>query len=226
MITSLGLNMVVRDEAHRIATTLEAVLPLVDEAVIVDQSSDDDTADICREAGATVLSDVAHGYCEPSRQLALDATKSDWVLVLDADERCSDEFVADMRTLDAHLQVRVKVGAKIAGEVMGVGQPIYRIFRRRDFYCKAQIHSCPLPFEALTPSMGLWILPYVGIWDEKSWAELLGGLENYERLGRTDVDWLVRAREAGVTGPELDAMTRPERHALGFGPTTQEAPVG
>lgn len=226
MIRSLALNMVVHNEAHRIARTLGRVLSLVDEAIIVDQSSTDGTAEICHEMGATVIRDVHHGHCEPSRQIALGATQSDWVLVLDADEHCADEFAGGMRGLDAHLQVRVRVGAKIAGEAMRIGPPIYRIFRRREFYCKPTLHSCPLPFEPITESMGLWVVPGVAIWDEKTWVELIAGFESYERLGRTDVEWLYLARGHGVSGEDLDAMTPSERHELGFVPMGELARHG
>lgn len=218
MISTLALNMVVHDEAHRIAATLEHVLPLVDEAVVVDQSSTDGTRDVLASYGVTVLDDVCHGYCEPSRQAALDATASEWVLVLDADEEPSEDFIAELRTLDRYPQFRVRIGLAVAGETFVIGKSVFRMFRKRDFYCKPVLHSCPLPHEPLTPSMGLVVLPYVAIWNTKSWEEMLEDDERYERLGRGDIPWLHLARARGVSGAELDAMTLDERHSLGFAP--------
>lgn len=219
MIEALALNMVTYNEAHRITETLLRVLPLVDEAVVVDQSSTDGTAQLARQAGATVLTDRHHGFCEASRQMAMDATTSDWILLLDADERCAPRFVAELRDLDRHAQVRLRIGQKVAGEVFVVGRSVFRLFKRTEFHHPPKIHTCPIPYQLLTPSMGSHLLPYVAIWDEKTWTELLTGMESYEALGRTDgCELLFLARQHGLDGPALDAMTRQERHALGFHP--------
>lgn len=219
MIRSLALNMVVRNEAHRLAATLAQALPLVDEAVIVDQSSTDGSAGIARDAGAAVLTDIHHGYCEPSRQMAMDATRSEWILLLDADEHCSEPFIEEMRDLDRHLQIRLRIGQRVNGEVFVVGRSVFRLFRKTEFHHPPKIHTCPIPHQLLTPSMGSWLLPYVAIWDEKNWTELLDGFAGYEALGRTDgCEFLFLARELGLSGPDLDAMSQEERHALGFKP--------
>jgi glycosyltransferase involved in cell wall biosynthesis len=225
-IQSLALNMVVRNEAHRIRQTLEAVLPLVDEAIIVDQESTDGTPDICADMGVTVYRDQHHGYCEPSRQLAMDKTTSAWILVMDADESPTAEFTDELRSLDKHLQVRLRIGAKVGGEVQDIGRPVFRLIQRDRFYHKAEIHSCPLPNEVLTPSMGLFVLPYIALWDTKTWAEYLDGLANYETLlhvhpkmaihAEHNHTFLHLANSLGLTGADLDAMPAEKRRALGF----------
>lgn len=226
MIQSLALNMVTYNESHRIRSTLEAVLPLVDEAVIVDQDSTDGTPDICEEMGVTVYRDHHYGYCEPSRQMAMDKTHSAWILVMDADESPTPEFTEELRSLDKHLQVRLRIGAKVGGEVQCIGRPVFRLIQRDRFYHKPDIHSCPLPYEVLTPSMGLFVLPYVALWDTKTWVEYLDGLANYETLIHVDPKMLIHAEHnhtflhlansLGLTGVDLDAMAVEERHALGF----------
>jgi glycosyltransferase involved in cell wall biosynthesis len=226
VIRSLALNMVVYNEAHRIRQTLEQVLPLVDEVVIIDQDSTDGTPDICEAMGATVHSDAHHGYCEPSRQLAMDKTHSDWILVMDADEAPTSEFIAELRSMDRHLQVRLRIGAKVGGEVQNIGPPVYRLIRRGRFYHRPDIHTCPLPFEPMTRSMGCFVPEYVALWDTKTWVEYLSGLANYETLlhvhpkmayhAEHNHTFLHRAKTLGLTGVDLDAMTLEERHALGF----------
>lgn len=227
MIKSLALNMVTYNEAHRIRQMLEAVLPLVDEAVIIDQASTDGTPDICEEMGATVYRDHHYGYCEPSRQMAMDKTGSAWILVMDADESLTPEFAEELRSLDKHLQVRLRIGAMVGGEVMCAGgRPVFRLIQRDRFYHKPDIHSCPLPYEVLTPSMGLHVLPYVALWDTKTWVEYLDGLANYETLLHVDPKMRIHAEHnhtflhlansLGLTGADLDAMAVEERHALGF----------
>lgn len=218
MIKTLALNMVVHNEAHRLEETLKRASFLVDEMVIVDQESTDDTADIAHGFGAKVLTDTCTGFAESSRQLALDNTDSTWVLSLDADEYCAEQFAEELRWMDQYRQVMVRQGCRIAGEYHKVGPPLFRIFQAKEFFYLPKMHTYAQPWSVVTPSMGRYTLPYVAIWDEKSWAELLEGFEAYERLGSPGIEWLHLARRLGVTGAELDAMTVEERHALGFNP--------
>lgn len=222
MIQSLALNMVVYNEAHRIRTTLERILPLVDEAVIIDQSSTDGTAEICEEMGATVYSDRHYGWAEPSRQMAIDKTHAPWILVMDADEHPTSEFIADLRTLDSYPQVRLRVGVEIGGEVACIGPPIFRFFEKAKFYYPPTIHTAAQPFEPVHAA----VLPYVAIWDVKTWAEYLAGLANYEKLlhvhpkmayhAEHNHTFLHRAKRLGLTGADLDDLTLNERRTLGF----------
>lgn len=220
MISGLSLNMIVFNEAHRIRSTLEQILPLVDDAVIVDQGSDDGTPDICRDMGVEVIKDDHHGFAEPSRMLAIGHTATPWIVSLDADEHLDPAFAVVMREMDQHPQVRTRVGARIAGELMATSEPRIKLFRRDSVYYLPQLHTAAIPYEAITESMGRYTFPGIAIWDTKSWTEALVGCEQYEALGQKDNPWLYLAREHGLKGEDLDAMTPEERHALGFVPLT------
>lgn len=218
MISGLTLNMITYNEAHRIRDTLTRALQLVDEVVVVDQGSTDGTPDIVRSMGLEVYTDEHHGFAEPSRMLALNLTRSPWVLSLDADEHCDDEFALCLWKMDVHAEIRTRVGAVIAGETIAISEPRIKLFRRDSVYYLPQLHTAAIPREGITESMGRYTFPGVAIWDTKTWVEALVGLEQYEALGRTDVSWLYLAREHGLKGEDLDAMTVEERHALGFLP--------
>ena len=85
-MTRLALVMIVRDEAARIARCLDSARPLVDDIVVLDTGSRDDTAAIARACGARVFS---FGWCDDfaaARNVALAHSDADWNLVLDADE--------------------------------------------------------------------------------------------------------------------------------------------
>jgi dolichol-phosphate mannosyltransferase len=82
-----------RDEADRIGPLLDAVIdaPGVDEVIVVDDQSSDDTADLARRAGATVLAGapLPAGWAGKAWALhqGIAAATSDWVVTLDADTR-------------------------------------------------------------------------------------------------------------------------------------------
>jgi len=79
------------NEASRIKDTLKRVKPFVDEIIVIDDASTDETASCARESGATVLSQtINRGYIEAIKYGFREA-KRDIVVVLDAD----GEFAAE-----------------------------------------------------------------------------------------------------------------------------------
>jgi glycosyltransferase involved in cell wall biosynthesis len=88
------------NEARQIRAVLESV-KWADEIIVVDSFSTDGTVEIAREFNARVLNAEFHGFGK-LRNLALDAAKNDWILSIDADERCTPELEREVRReLDA-----------------------------------------------------------------------------------------------------------------------------
>ncbi|MBZ5701342.1 MAG: glycosyltransferase [Acidobacteriia bacterium] len=83
----LALSMIVRDAARDLAACLASARPIVSEIVIADTGSTDDTVAIARRFGARVLSIPWESHFAEARNRALAEVRSDWVLVLDADEQ-------------------------------------------------------------------------------------------------------------------------------------------
>jgi glycosyltransferase involved in cell wall biosynthesis len=83
---TLGLSMIVKNEADTIRPCLESVRNLVSQVVIVDTGCTDSTCDIAREFGATIISFPWENHFANARNAALAPMTTDWVLVLDADE--------------------------------------------------------------------------------------------------------------------------------------------
>lgn len=83
----LTLCVIARDEEQMLGGCLASVRGIVDEIVVVDTGSVDDTARIARDAGATVVPFVWADDFAAARNAALAAAHGTWILVLDADER-------------------------------------------------------------------------------------------------------------------------------------------
>jgi len=97
----LSLSMIVRDEAAQLAACLDSVKGFVDEMVVVDTGSSDDTAAIAARCGARVHRIDWPGDFAPARNQALQWVQGDWVLVLDADERLLPRARAPLQQLMA-----------------------------------------------------------------------------------------------------------------------------
>ena len=90
-MSTLGLSMIVKNEAETLGPCLQSVAGMVSQIVIVDTGSTDNTADIAREFGATVVSVPWENHFAKARNAALQSMQTDWVLVLDADEELDGE---------------------------------------------------------------------------------------------------------------------------------------
>lgn len=83
---TVGLCMIVKNEARALGRCLASVRPWVGEMVIVDTGSTDATVEIARSYGARVS---PFPWCDDfsaARNAALDHATCEWVLVLDGDE--------------------------------------------------------------------------------------------------------------------------------------------
>jgi hypothetical protein len=82
----VALVVIARNEASRIERLLRSVAPWVDEMVVLDTGSTDDTPRLALEAGARVGHYTWSDDFAAARNAALDLAGADWHLVLDADE--------------------------------------------------------------------------------------------------------------------------------------------
>lgn len=90
-----------KNEARMIAEVIRAALEAVDEVVVIDSGSADDTIALAEAAGARVLHAPWLGGGKQKR-LGEDAARHDWLLDLDADEIVTPDLAHEIRALFAH----------------------------------------------------------------------------------------------------------------------------
>jgi hypothetical protein len=78
--------MIVRNEQATLRRCLESVRGLVDEIIIVDTGSTDESPSVARECGATVIAAPWEDDFSRARNRSLEPARGKWILVLDADE--------------------------------------------------------------------------------------------------------------------------------------------
>lgn len=98
----ISVIILTKNEEKNIRGCLESVRGLAGEIIIIDDYSEDKTAEIAEKFGAKIYQRELNGDFAAQRNYALTKVKHDWVLFLDADERWSREI---------HESLREKIGA-------------------------------------------------------------------------------------------------------------------
>jgi len=92
------------NEADRIGACVSSVIDIVDEVLVIDSHSNDNTAQIAEELGAIVKVVDWKGY-GGSKNYGNALAKNDWILSLDCDEICSVELQKELLALDLNRDV-------------------------------------------------------------------------------------------------------------------------
>ncbi len=166
-MSRLALSMIVRNAAERLPACLESVRGVVDEMVIADTGSNDETVATATGFGARVISIPWTDDFAAARNLALAEVKSDWVLILDADEqlddeaapqivsmfaeKCADAYLVKIRNYVLSLEDRIRDRAAKANDSRFLPARAYpacveqeevRLFRRDPhFYFVGRVHE-------------------------------------------------------------------------------------
>ncbi len=91
--------MIARDEEASIGKAIKSALALVDEIVVVDTGSRDNTRIIAEGYGARIVDEVWRDDFAAARNAALAAAACDWILVLDCDEQLQSVRPVDFQRL-------------------------------------------------------------------------------------------------------------------------------
>lgn len=105
MMPTLALSMIVKNGARDLPECLASVSGVVNEIIVADTGSTDETATVARQAGARVISIPWENDFSKARNSALEMVTADWVLSLDADERLDSGASAVLPALLARKDV-------------------------------------------------------------------------------------------------------------------------
>ena len=157
----IALAMIARDEARAIERCLQSVRPWVDEMIVLDTGSVDQTPAIAARCGARVTHFAWVDDFSAARNAALALTDADWCLVLDADEWIEDggECLAAVRDAEPAFVGQLNVVSLIedaSGRVERAPSWLSRLLPRGVRY-EGRVHEQPattLPRRRLALTIG------------------------------------------------------------------------
>lgn len=88
---------IVKNEAKNLAKSIKSLKNQVNEIVVVDTGSTDNTTTVARKLGAKVYSFPWQDDFSKARNFALSKAKGDWLILLDADEYFTAKTVGNIR---------------------------------------------------------------------------------------------------------------------------------
>ena len=122
-VPAVSCTVICQNEERLLAHCLESVT-WCDEIVVVDGGSTDGTLGIARRFASRILVNPWPGY-RAQKQAALDASRGEWVLNVDADERVTPDLATEIRAALAEVPPEV-VGFAIPRLVCYLGRWWYR----------------------------------------------------------------------------------------------------
>jgi len=210
--TFLSVAIIARDEAAYIGPALLSAVPVADELlVLLDARTLDDTAEIARQAGATVA--VGPWVSFPhQRNRALQLCSGEWVLFLDADERLTPHLLAELRDFkklssdcDGYWIPRYNLywGRRLRGGGWYPDRQLRLLRRRATRYDEARLVHELAQLDGPAGELNGHLL-HINI---ESWAELQGKQHNY---AIAEAQTLARA---GVGARWRNVLLQPPREA-------------
>lgn len=97
----ISLVVITYNEAKNIERCLDSAHEVVDEMLVVDSFSTDDTVDLAKAKGARVLQHAFAGYIEQKRY-AIEQARFERVLLLDADEALDEQLRQSIQEVREH----------------------------------------------------------------------------------------------------------------------------
>lgn len=122
----LSLLMITKNSAELLDNSLKSVQGLVDEIIIVDDFSSDNTCEIAKKFRAVIFK-KSNKNLGKQRSFGLSICKGEWILMLDADEIISQELKNEIISVVSR---QLSVVGKISGYYIPyqnhfLGRPIY-----------------------------------------------------------------------------------------------------
>jgi glycosyltransferase involved in cell wall biosynthesis len=142
---SVSVCLIVKNEEKYLESAVESTRGLADEVVVVDTGSEDSTIEIATRLGCKILTGGDPMNKGASRNMAIDAATSDWVVILDADEKIADPvgLKAFLSSTDCNA-VFIREAYMNAANEQTLAYAQMRAWPKNDFRYRYRAHEIPV----------------------------------------------------------------------------------
>lgn len=144
MKNTISLCLIAKNESDNIGRCLQSAQGFVDEIILVDTGSTDNTVEIAAAAGAKVIETEWKDDFSHARNLSLEGAAGEWILFLDCDEELTPESGPELRRIvaDSPFEAYFVTVTNLTQAGIELSFPSIRLFRNRNCYrFKGKIHE-------------------------------------------------------------------------------------
>lgn len=213
-MTGISGVILARNEERNIAACIEALLPHVNEIIVIDMESTDRTVEIARSLGARVLHHPLVANFDAARNIAIDEATQEWLWVVDADERVPEQtgrIVCDLIRDRGHEFEAISIPFKsyFCGQWMRYcgwwpGYTMPRVLKRGHFRFSERLHG---GVEVDGREIRLPPDPAIGV-DHFSYESIEHYIEKFNRYTSTEAQQLSQAGKSFDWRESMAGMMR------------------
>lgn len=141
---TISLCILTKNNEATIDRCISSALSIVDEIIIVDTGSTDNTIEICNKYGAKIYTEQWDYNFSTPRNLAIDKASMDYILFLDSDEFFSEESLYKMKDLKNNLIYKgyTLIIQDYNNTGIGTPHPLLRLFiNDKDLKYEHRVHE-------------------------------------------------------------------------------------
>ena len=151
----ISLCMIVKNEENNLDKCLKSIVSYVDEIIIVDTGSTDNTKEITYNFTDKVYDFVWVDDFSKARNFSISKANNDWILVLDADEflinfdelQVQDFISNDEKCIGRIERIEFITQNRHAEEVQKSSERISRLFNKKYYLYEGRIHEQVMPMD-------------------------------------------------------------------------------
>jgi len=134
--TMFNITVVIHtfNEENNIEDCILSAKLLTNKIILIDMESIDKTVEIAKSLNIPVFNFPKSNYVEPAREFGIKQAKTDWILILDADERITEELANEIKSVIGQSRLNRSESVKSVTDSTDLTDSTYYKVPRRNIF--------------------------------------------------------------------------------------------